>query len=152
MKAKKFRVTLTVLSIAVFSILKYCSKTYYQLVDWEFCSHEEDWGPWAQSHMSRSTWAESFKGSNATAEFPGYSTTSKGTELENAGPAAQHGTAKEMFVSLRARQQNVLPYRAVASSGAAGGGSFPSTSRGSTGLSPGMLEFSLRLTCICDSH
>lgn len=55
-------------------------------------------------------------------------------------------------MSLRARQQNISPHRAVASSGAAGGGSFPSASHGSTGLSPGMLEFSLRLTCVRDSH
>lgn len=41
MKAKKFRVTLTVLSFAVFSILKYCGKTCYWLADWELCSHEE---------------------------------------------------------------------------------------------------------------
>jgi len=77
MKAKKFRVTLTVLSFATLSILKYRSKMYYWLAYCEFCSHEEDWGPWAQSPMSKSTWAESFKGSNATAKFPGHTTTSK---------------------------------------------------------------------------
>lgn len=42
MKVKKFRVTLTVLSFAIFSILKYCSKMHYRLADWELCSHEED--------------------------------------------------------------------------------------------------------------
>lgn len=42
MKAKKFRVTLTVLSFAIFNILKYRSKMYYWLADWEFCSHEKD--------------------------------------------------------------------------------------------------------------
>lgn len=77
MKAKKFSVTLTVMSFANFSILKYCRKMYYRLADREFCSHEEHCGPWARSPMSRSTWAESFKGSNATAKSPGYSTMSK---------------------------------------------------------------------------
>lgn len=83
MKAKKFRVTLTVLSFAIFNILKYCSKMYYWLADWEFCSHKEDWGAWDQSPMSRSTWAESFKGSNTTAEFPGCSTMSKEDVVED---------------------------------------------------------------------
>lgn len=50
---------------------------YYQLADWEFCRHEEDGGPHTQSPMPRSTWAEPFRGSNPTAEFPGYSTPSK---------------------------------------------------------------------------
>lgn len=77
MKAKKFRVTLIVLSFAVFSILKYCSKTCYWLADWELCSHEEQWSPWAQFPMSRSTWDESFKGSNAAAKAPRYSKESK---------------------------------------------------------------------------
>lgn len=40
MKAKKFRVTLTVLSFAISSLLKHCSKMDYWLVDWEFYSHE----------------------------------------------------------------------------------------------------------------
>lgn len=107
MKEKKFGVTLIVLSFAVFSILKYCSKICYQLADWELCSHEEDWSPWAQSPMSRSTWDEFFKGSNAAVEVPGYIKESKevwlGTELEHTSPVAEHGTAKETSVSLSAK-------------------------------------------------
>lgn len=76
MKAKKFRVTLSVLSFAIFSVLKYCSKMYYQLAEYEFCNHKEDWGPWVQFPMSRSTWSDFYKWSNTTSEFPGYSITS----------------------------------------------------------------------------
>lgn len=60
MTAKKFRVTLRVLSSAIFSFLKHCSKTDYWLVDWEFYSHEGGWSTWAP--VLRFTWAESLLG------------------------------------------------------------------------------------------
>lgn len=75
-----------------------------------------------------------------------------GTELESAGPAAERGPAKEMFMTLRAHQQRGSSHLAGASSGAAAGGSLPNAPCWSTGLSPGMLEFSLHLTCACNPY
>lgn len=72
MKAKKFRVTLTVLSLAVCTILKYRSKMHCRWADGEFCSPEEGWGPRAPSPVPR---AASFVGSSSMAVFPGSAAT-----------------------------------------------------------------------------
>lgn len=67
---------------------------FYQLADWEFCSHEEDWGPGAQSPMSRSTGLNLSR--SQTLQLSTQATVLcpwkmwLGTALGNAGPAAEN--------------------------------------------------------------
>lgn len=150
MKAKKFRVTLTVLSLAVCTILKYRNEVYCRWADGEFCSPEEGWGPCAPSQVPR---AVSFLGSSSMAAFPGSAATpGEDAAGDRAVKSWSSSRTKEMLVTLKAHQQKGSSHLAGASSGAAASGSLPNTPCRSTGLSPGMLEFSLHLTCVCDPY